>query len=305
MVEPMGPTSLPAPRKDVAQLAPVTPASTAGSAIVPMVPVVDPAWSATRTPLLATTTARCSCARAIATLSSIPTAASTSMPSSSPNRGDVQPGVTQDGVNDQRPATPSSSVERAPNSTGRCSSTSTTCWPANSPASRSCFSRRRSATSSSTSTTPWANIQIGQFDAPFTLENRTVDKYIDFMERSITVRSFAVPMNKEIGVMLHGMAPQKYLRYELGIFNGDGGNVRNPDNHFDVIGRAYFAPWPSCRAPVLRAGCPRSGWAARSGTVSASMCPTMRSRRCSAMVARRSCPGLWQRQPPGPQRADL
>jgi hypothetical protein len=90
--------------------------------------------------------------------------------------------------------------------------------------------------------TPWANIQIGQFDAPFTLENRTVDKYIDFMERSITVRSFAVPMNKEIGVMVHGMAPQRFLRYEAGIFNGDGGNVRNPDNHFDVMGRAYFAP---------------------------------------------------------------
>jgi len=90
--------------------------------------------------------------------------------------------------------------------------------------------------------TPWANIQIGQFDTPFTLENRTVDKYIDFMERSITVRSFAVPMNKEIGVMVHGLAPQRFLHYELGIFNGDGGNVRNPDNHFDVIGRGYFAP---------------------------------------------------------------
>lgn len=90
--------------------------------------------------------------------------------------------------------------------------------------------------------TPWANFQVGQFDAPFTLENRTVDKYIDFMERSITVRSFAVPMNKEIGAMVHGLAPQRFLRYELGIFNGDGGNVRNPDNHFDVIGRAYFAP---------------------------------------------------------------
>lgn len=90
--------------------------------------------------------------------------------------------------------------------------------------------------------TPWANIQIGQFDAPFTLENRTADKYIDFMERSITVRSVGVPSNKEIGLMLHGLSPNRALRYEAGVFNGDGGNVRNPDSHFDFITRAYFAP---------------------------------------------------------------
>jgi hypothetical protein len=90
--------------------------------------------------------------------------------------------------------------------------------------------------------TSWANLQVGQFDAPFTLENRTSDKYIDFMERSITVRSFGVPSNKETGIMLVGMAPSRFLHYELGVFNGDGLDVRNPDSHFDVIGRAYLAP---------------------------------------------------------------
>lgn len=90
--------------------------------------------------------------------------------------------------------------------------------------------------------TPWANIQVGQFDAPFTLENRTSDKYIDFMERSLTVRGLGVPANKEVGLMVTGLSPRRFVHYELGIFNGDGGNVRNPDSHFDVIGRAYFAP---------------------------------------------------------------
>ena len=90
--------------------------------------------------------------------------------------------------------------------------------------------------------TTWANIQIGQFDAPFTLENRTVDRFIDFMERSITVRSFGIPQNKDAGIMLAGMAPSHFVRYELGVFNGDGLDVRNPDNHFDFMGRAYFAP---------------------------------------------------------------
>lgn len=90
--------------------------------------------------------------------------------------------------------------------------------------------------------TPWANVQIGQFDAPFTLENRTADKYIDFMERSLTVRGYGIPTNKEVGLMVSGLAPRRFVHYELGVFNGDGIDVRNPDSHFDFMGRAYFAP---------------------------------------------------------------
>ena len=33
---------------------------------------------------------------------------------------------------------------------------------------------------------PVVNVQIGQFDAPFTMENRTSDRYLDFIERSLT-----------------------------------------------------------------------------------------------------------------------
>src|SRR6185369_6219057 len=50
-------------------------------------------------------------------------------------------------------------------------------------------------------------LQVGQFDAPFTLENRTSDKYFDFMERSLAVRAFGVPFNKEIGGMIFGWLP--------------------------------------------------------------------------------------------------
>ncbi len=34
----------------------------------------------------------------------------------------------------------------------------------------------------------WFHVQVGQFDLPFTIENRTSDKYIDFLERSFVVR---------------------------------------------------------------------------------------------------------------------
>jgi phosphate-selective porin OprO and OprP len=92
---------------------------------------------------------------------------------------------------------------------------------------------------------PWGNVallQVGQFDAPFTLENRTSDKYFDFMERSITVRAFGVPSNKESGAMVHGIAPNKGFYYSIGVFNGDGQNFKNADSKFDIIGRAWVAP---------------------------------------------------------------
>jgi phosphate-selective porin len=92
---------------------------------------------------------------------------------------------------------------------------------------------------------PWSNLailQVGQYDAPFTLENRTSDKYFDFMERSITVRSFGIPDNKEIGAMIHGFNDDKNFYYSVGVFNGDGQNFKNVDDHVDFMGRAWIAP---------------------------------------------------------------
>ena len=97
-------------------------------------------------------------------------------------------------------------------------------------------------------------LQAGQFDAPFTLDNRTSDKYFDFMERSITARAFAVPSNKEIGAMVHGLPlANKGLYYSLGVFNGDGLNFRNVDANLDVIGRAWVAPFAFARVDALSA----------------------------------------------------
>ena len=87
-----------------------------------------------------------------------------------------------------------------------------------------------------------AMLQVGQFDAPFTLENRTSDKYFDFMERSITVRAFGIPDNKEIGGMDHGYNENRNFLYSAGVFNGDGQNYKNVDKEFDVMARAWLAP---------------------------------------------------------------
>ena len=87
-----------------------------------------------------------------------------------------------------------------------------------------------------------AILQAGQFDAPFTLENRISDRYTDFIERSLTVRAVGAPTNKEVGLMLHGTDERRVLYYSAGVFNGEGANFRNVDNQFDLIGRGFIAP---------------------------------------------------------------
>jgi hypothetical protein len=85
-------------------------------------------------------------------------------------------------------------------------------------------------------------IQVGQFDAPFTLENRTSDKYLDFIERGPAIRFLAVPFNKEQGAMAWGWLPKQVAYYSIGVFDGDGQNFKNQDNWATVMGRAYVAP---------------------------------------------------------------
>jgi hypothetical protein len=72
------------------------------------------------------------------------------------------------------------------------------------------------------------------------------------MERSITVRAFGIPSNKEIGAMVHGLLPDRHFYYSLGVFNGDGQNYRNVDNDFDVMGRAWVAPLTFGGPPILQ-----------------------------------------------------
>ncbi|HEY6476216.1 MAG TPA: porin [Polyangia bacterium] len=86
-------------------------------------------------------------------------------------------------------------------------------------------------------------LQAGQFDAPFTLENRTSDAYTDFIERAMTARTLGAPRNKEVGVMAHGLLADDRLYYSAGLFNGEGPGFRNLDNQSDTIGRIVFSPF--------------------------------------------------------------
>jgi hypothetical protein len=88
----------------------------------------------------------------------------------------------------------------------------------------------------------WLNLMIGQYQAPFSMENRTGDGLGPWMERNLAVRGFVVPMLKEIGMTLWGSLPEEAFGYEIGVFGGDGQNRPNIDDRVDWIGRVYARP---------------------------------------------------------------
>jgi len=106
-------------------------------------------------------------------------------------------------------------------------------------------------------------LQAGQFDAPFTLENRTSDAYTDFIERSMVARSVGAPRNKEVGAMVHGLLADGVFYYSGGVFNGNGPDFRNVDNQSDFIGRMTLSPFARGEGAFRRLTLGGSGWYGR------------------------------------------
>lgn len=72
-----------------------------------------------------------------------------------------------------------------------------------------------------------AQFQFGQFKMPYSLEERTSSRFIDFQERSFNNNSSLTP-GKERGVMVHG-TPFKGVNYALAFSNGQGKNTNETD----------------------------------------------------------------------------
>ncbi len=96
---------------------------------------------------------------------------------------------------------------------------------------------------------PEANLKIGQYKAPFGLEQLTPDTLIYTIERSLPTG--ALTPERQIGAMLWGkplataMPEQKdLLTYYAGVFNGNGRNFNSNDNsQFMWVGRLELQPW--------------------------------------------------------------
>ena len=96
---------------------------------------------------------------------------------------------------------------------------------------------------------PEANIKVGQWKAPFGLEQLTPDATIYTIERSLPTG--ALTPERQIGAMLWGkpltnvLPEQKDLvTYYAGMFNGNGRNFNNNDNNeFMYVGRLELLPF--------------------------------------------------------------
>ncbi|MBS2028117.1 MAG: hypothetical protein JST54_09460 [Deltaproteobacteria bacterium] len=101
--------------------------------------------------------------------------------------------------------------------------------------------------------TNYANVQLGQFDGPFTMENRTSDKWTDMQERSRVIAAFAYPENKEVGGMVWGQPNGKWAYWSAGLFNGEGlQNFKHTSNHFLFEGRGWIAPMGAMGNDLLK-----------------------------------------------------
>ena len=102
----------------------------------------------------------------------------------------------------------------------------------------------------------WMQVKVGQFKIPFTFENpmnpidqgfmgyaQVVSKLSGFSDRSGMHSS----NGRDIGIQIQGdLLPnakgRSMLHYQIGVFNGQGINVKDVDNRKDVIGGLWVSP---------------------------------------------------------------
>jgi len=96
---------------------------------------------------------------------------------------------------------------------------------------------------------PEAQIKVGQWKAPFGLEQLTPDQYLIIIERSLPTG--AITPERQIGVQVWGKPftnvwpdEKDLLTYYAGIFNGNGRNTTiNDNNNFMYVGRLELQPF--------------------------------------------------------------
>lgn len=88
------------------------------------------------------------------------------------------------------------------------------------------------------------NLRFGQFKEPFSQEEITSTRFIDFVDRSVLNR--LVP-GRDIGIMVHGNLFEAAcdLHYEVAVFNGSGRAIFDTDDEKDVAARLQAYPLKS------------------------------------------------------------
>lgn len=97
-----------------------------------------------------------------------------------------------------------------------------------------------------------ANLRVGQFKEPFSMEELTPDPFIKFAERSPLDR---IAPSRDLGAQLYGKLFGERLEYAVAIFNG-AGKKNNPDgdnnNDKDVAWRLVVRPFVDSESAWLK-----------------------------------------------------
>jgi phosphate-selective porin len=83
-------------------------------------------------------------------------------------------------------------------------------------------------------------LQVGQFKAPFGLQQITSSGRLQFVDRAITDSKFNP--GRDQGVMFAGTAAARKFGYELGVFNGAGESLRQNNQSHLWVARAFVDP---------------------------------------------------------------
>lgn len=97
------------------------------------------------------------------------------------------------------------------------------------------------------------NIQVGQFKTPFTIENTEYNpKTIEMISSSFAVNNLVEQYRgtgttgRNLGINLYGSFWKRegysILSYDLGIYNGNGINLKDDNNFKTIVGRVRISP---------------------------------------------------------------
>jgi len=96
------------------------------------------------------------------------------------------------------------------------------------------------------------NVQLGQFNLPFTMENRTSTNKTTFMDRALPSRAWGTPTVKDIGGRIWGHLDKRVLYWSWAVVHGDGMNRPNADNRVTTAMRVYTRPLGGGNNPLDR-----------------------------------------------------
>ena len=91
---------------------------------------------------------------------------------------------------------------------------------------------------------PQAQLQMGKYKSPVSLERLQSDPFLEFIQRS-QVQNL-VP-NRDIGAQIHGILFDRRLSYQLALMNGVPNNTASSDfdnnDAKDLVGRVFLTPF--------------------------------------------------------------